>query len=263
MPLFHIAFYRFVALPDADTFAHHLRHLTCDLTGSVLVAEEGVNGVLAGPAPALDAFEAALTADARFAGMVFRRTACTTPPFARMKVHRRPEIVAVGRGGGEAMGGTAVSPEAWRDLMGRDDVVVLDNRNAFEYRLGHFKGAVDPGVHHFRDFPEYVEAHAAQWKAEGRRVAMYCTGGIRCDKTSGWMAGLGLDVLRLDGGILNYFERLPDAARDWDGECFVFDNRIALDTHLQETGTTPEDVYAGDPADAWRLARARRLDAAG
>ena len=89
---------------------------------------------------------------------------------------------------------------------------------------------------------------------------MYCTGGIRCDKTSGWMSGLGLDVLRLEGGILNYFAQVPDAERDWSGECFVFDNRIALDTHLQETATTLEEVYGDDPADAWRLARARRLD---
>jgi len=263
MPLFHIAFYRFVALPDADAFAERLRALTRELTGSVLVAEEGINGVLAGPAQALDAFELALQADPRFAGIVFRRTSCASRPFARMKVHRKQEIVAVGRAGGKAMAGTAVSPQAWRELLGRDDVVVLDNRNAFEYRLGHFRGAVDPAVNNFRDFPEYVEANAPQWRAEGRRVAMYCTGGIRCDKTSGWMADLGLEVLRLDGGILNYFARMPDAAREWSGECFVFDNRIALDTKLQETDTTLDEVYGGDPADAWRLARARRLDAEG
>lgn len=155
-----------------------------------------------------------------------------------------------------------MDPLAWRALLDRDDVVVLDNRNSFEYRLGRFRGAIDPGVRNFRDFPAYVEAHAAQWKAEGKRVAMYCTGGIRCDKTSGWMSGLGLDVLRLEGGILNYFAQVPDAERDWSGECFVFDNRIALDTHLQETETTLEQVYGDDPADAWRLARARRLDAA-
>jgi UPF0176 protein len=261
MPLCHIAFYRFVPLADPDAVAERLRSLAAGLTGSVLVATEGVNGVLAGEAAALDAFEAAFCEDLRFAGLPFRRTACATPPFARLKVHRRPEIVAVGSGGGP-VGGRAVDPTAWRDLLQQDDVVVLDNRNAFEYRLGHFRGAVDPGVHHFRDFPAYVSAHAARWREEGRRVAMYCTGGIRCDKTSGWMSSLGLDVLRLEGGILNYFERLPDAARDWQGECFVFDNRIALDTHLQETNTTLEQVYGGDPADAWRLDRARRLDAA-
>jgi len=258
MTLFHIAFYRFVPLPDAAEVAERLRGLAHGLTGSVLVAAEGVNGVLAGPAEALDAFEAAFTADPRFSGLLFRRSACTTPPFARLKVHHRAEIVAVGQGG--PVGGTAVDPLAWRALLERDDVVVLDNRNSFEYRLGRFRGAVDPGVHNFRDFPAYVAAHAEQWKAEGKRVAMYCTGGIRCDKTSGWMSDLGLDVLRLEGGILNFFAQVPDADRDWLGECFVFDNRIALDTRLQETATTLEQVYGDDPADAWRLARARRLD---
>ena len=168
MTLFHIAFYRFVPLPDAADVAERLRALAHGLTGSVLVAAEGVNGVLAGPAEALDAFEVAFTADARFDGLVFRRSACTTPPFARLKVHHRAEIVAVGQGG--PVGGTAVDPLAWRDLLERDDVVVLDNRNSFEFRLGRFRGAIDPGVRNFRDFPSYVEAHAAQWKAEGKRV---------------------------------------------------------------------------------------------
>ena len=264
-PLFHIAFYRLVPLADAAAVTDWLRALTADLTGSVLVAAEGINGVLAGPAARLDVFEAALRRDARFAGLAFRRSACTTPPFARIKVHHKPEVVAVGLDGDTTPppAGTAVSPAEWRDLLAQDDVVVLDNRNSFEFRLGHFRGAVDPGVHNFRDFPAYVSAHAAQWRAEGRRVAMYCTGGIRCDKTSGWMAGLGLDVLRLDGGILNYFAQMPEAAQEWDGECFVVDIRIALDTRLEETSTTAEQVYGDAPDEQWRLARARRLDDAG
>ena len=262
MPLFHIAFYRFVPLADPDAHAAHLRGLAAaeGLTGSVIVAHEGVNGTLAGTAPALDAFQDALQAVPAFAGLGFRRTACTTPPFARLAVHRRREIVAVGQGGGAAAG-TAVDPAAWRALLDAPDVVVLDNRNRFEWRLGRFRGAADPGVHHFRDFPDLVRRQAPQWRADGRRVAMYCTGGIRCDKTSAWMTGLGLDVLRLDGGILRYFAEVPDAHADWDGECFVFDNRVALDTRLQETATTAEQVFA-DPDDHWRLDRARRLDAA-
>lgn len=262
-PLFHISFYRFVPLPDAEAVTHWLRQLTLGLTGSVLVAEEGVNGVLAGSAAALDDFESAFTADPRFGGMAFRRTACRTAPFARIKVHHRPEIVAVGIDDAVASVTGEVSPAQWRELMSRDDVVVLDNRNHFEYRLGHFAGAVDPGVRHFRDFPAYVLAHAARWREGGKTVAMYCTGGIRCEKTSAWMSGLGLEVRQLQGGILNYFGSLPDAERDWTGECFVFDNRIAIDARLAETGTTAERVYGDDPDEAWRLARARRLDAAG
>jgi len=267
-PIFHIAFYKFVELDDVDAVVDRVRDLTRELLGSVLLAGEGINGVLAGAARQLDAFELALCEDARFAGMVFKRSACLTAPFARIKVHRRREIVAFGVDGVSGLKPSAgdkshVSPQAWRELITRNDVVLLDNRNSFEWRLGRFNKAIDPQVANFRDFAVYVQAHAPQWQAEHKRVAMYCTGGIRCEKTSAWMQGLGLEVYQLDGGILNYFQSMPDAATDWQGECFVFDNRIALDTHLQETATTAEQVYAGDPDEAWRLERAKRLDAAG
>ena len=264
-PLLHSAFYRFVQLTDLDEVACWLRNLSLNVLGSILVAPEGINGVLAGSAQALDEFERALLGDSRFAGIAFKRSFCTTPPFARMKVHCKSEIVSIGvpDAGTGCPAGTRISPQAWRQLMTQDDVVVLDNRNAFEFRLGRFKSAINPNVENFRDFPEFVRAQAPGWKAAGQRVAMYCTGGIRCEKTSAWMHGLGLDVYELDGGILNYFQALPDAQREWEGECFVFDNRIALDTQLHETSTTAEQVYADSPDDAWRLMRARRLDAAG
>ena len=271
-PLLHSAFYKFVPLADADAVVDTLRELVTALTGSILVAEEGINGVVAGPEPALSAFEQALRTDARLGGafgdIAYKRSACTTRPFWKVRVHRKREIVAFGvpgiSGAAErARPHTHVSPAQWRELLARDDVVVLDNRNSFEYRLGHFKPAIDPQVNNFRDFADYVLQHAPQWQAEGKSVAMYCTGGIRCEKTGAWMEQLGLPVYQLDGGILNYFQSLPDAAREWEGECFVFDNRIALDTHLQETATTAEQVYGDDPKDAWRLARAQRLDSAG
>jgi UPF0176 protein len=263
--LYHSAFYQFADIADVDAAVHELRRLTTGLNGSVLVAAEGINGAVAGEAPALDAFEAALLASPVFngqlAGMAFKRSACTTAPFARMKVHHKPEIVAVGVPAQPVPAGSSLGPQAWRELIARDDVVVLDNRNSFEFRLGRFKGAIDPQVANFRDFPKFIEANAPQWAAEGKRVAMYCTGGIRCEKTSGWMQGLGLQVYQLEGGILNYFRAMPDAALDWQGECFVFDNRIALDTALNETPTTLEDVYQGEPDGQWRMARARRLQA--
>lgn len=268
MALFHIAFYKFVALPDPHATAAVLRDLTDGLTGSILLAQEGINGVAAGSAPALDTFEAALRTDSRFAGafagMVFKRSACHSVPFARMKVHCKREIVAFGVPGVHPIndGGASASPQQWRELIARDDVVVIDNRNSFEYRLGKFKNAIDPQVPHFRDFPKYVEANAPDWKASGKTIAMYCTGGIRCEKSSAWMHELGLNVVQLEGGILNFFQSMPDASRDWEGECFVFDNRIALDTQLQETDTTLEQVYDGEPDGEWRIARARRLDSA-
>jgi UPF0176 protein len=268
--LLHSAFYRFVPLADPSAAADALRALARELTGSIVVAHEGVNGTVAGTPAAVAAFEAALreALDGALRGMAFKHSACTTPPFGRLKVGVKPEIVALGLPGAlpapDERDASHLSPAAWRELLARDDVVLLDNRNHFEVRLGRFRGAVDPGVHNFRDFVAWVQAHADEWRAARRPVAMYCTGGIRCDKTAPWLRDLGLEVYQLDGGILGYFQQLPDADRDWQGECFVFDNRVALDTRLRETATTAEQVFDPSHADeAWRLRRARRLDEAG
>ncbi len=270
--LLHSAFYRFTPLPDPDAAAATLRALAAGLGGSVVVAGEGVNGTVAGAPAAVAAFEAALQrADVlggALRGMAFRHSACTTAPFGRLKVTVKPEIVALGLPGPQdapdERDASHLSPRAWRALLQRDDVVLLDNRNHFEYRLGHFRGAVDPGVHNFRDFVAWVQAQAPAWRAAGRPVAMYCTGGIRCDKTAPWLRSLGLDVRQLDGGVLGYFQAIDDAERDWQGECFVFDNRVALDTGLRETATTPAQVFdPAHPDEAWRLRRARQLESGG
>ena len=259
-PVFHTAFYKFVLLDDPDAVVAQLHLLTQSLTGSILVAPEGINGMLAGPGALLDAFERALQQDEKFAGIVFKRSECKTVPFRKLKIRRKSEIVPLGMEGVDARDtGINVRPAEWRKLIAEDDVVLLDNRNSFEYKLGRFKNAVDPHVTNFRDFPKYVEAHLGEWKEQGKRVAMYCTGGIRCEKTSAWMKDSGIDVFQLEGGILNYFKEMPDAEKDWEGECFVFDNRIALDTKLRETATTLDDVYGNEPDGEWRLARARRL----
>ena len=263
--LFHIAFYQFVLIDDVDALVAHLRTLTTSLLGSILVATEGINGVVAGSATALDIFEHTLNDDVRFAAMTFKRSACVTAPFGRMKVHKKSEIVYMGVDGIDAVRKTGihVSPQQWRELIAADDVVVIDNRNSFEYRLGKFNNAIDPQVAHFRDLPAFIEANVPTWQAEGKKIAMYCTGGIRCEKTSAWMHDKGVEVYQLEGGILNYFQTMPDAEKDWQGECFVFDNRIAIDTRLQETDTTLEQVYDGEPDGEWRLQRARRLDQSG
>lgn len=268
-PLLHTAFYKFVRLPHPQEVVELLRELTSrpgsGLAGSILVASEGINGMLAGTPQAVEAIELLLLQDPRLegklSGMVFKRSECTTTPFHKMKVHHKAEIVPLGISGVDAtcQTGINVSPKDWRELIGQDDVVLLDNRNSFEYALGRFNNAIDPQVENFRDFPRYVLAHAQEWKAQGKRVAMYCTGGIRCEKTSAWMLDLGISVYQLEGGILNYFAQMPDAEKDWQGECFVFDNRVTLDTHLRETATSLEDVYTGTPAGTWRLARAKRL----
>jgi len=264
-PIFHIAFYRFATLEDPDGVIARLRALTKDLLGSILVAAEGINGMVAGSERQLDTFQEALQGDpvfaGKFAGIIFKRSPCKTAPFGKMKVYRKPEIVPLGIAGVDGtQTGTNVSPAEWRKLIAADDVVLLDNRNSFEYRLGRFRNAIDPHVTNFRDFPNYVKEHAPAWQAEGKRVAMYCTGGIRCEKTSAWMRDMNIPVFQLEGGILNYFLQMPDAEKDWEGECFVFDNRVALDTKLQETETSVEDVYAGEPDGEWRLNRAKELE---
>lgn len=270
-PWLHSSFYRFSPLADPPAAAARLRVLAQGLLGSVVLAPEGISGALAGSAADIAAFEAALGASGLVGErtMVFKRSVCRSPPFGRLKISVKPEIVALALPGADTLpppdehDDSHLSPAAWREWMRRDDVVLLDNRNHFEWRLGRFRGAVDPGVHNFRDFVAYVEAQAPRWRAEHKTVAMYCTGGVRCDKTAPWMRSLGLPVVQLDGGILNFLQSLPDAARDWEGGCYVFDKRNALDASLQETGTSAEAVF--DPAlpdEAWRLARARRLDEA-
>lgn len=261
MAFVHSSFYRFTPMPDPTGFAEQLRQRGAELSlgGVVLVAEEGISAAIAGEAQAVQAFESELQAQPGLAGLHFKHNACERRPFSRLKVSVKREIVAFGVPGvsGDATD-THVSPQRWRELLADPDTVVLDNRNSFEFKLGRFRGAIDPGVAHFRDFPAYVEAHRDEW--QGKTVAMYCTGGIRCEKTAAWMQARGLKVAQLDGGILNYLEAFPgDAARDWQGECYVFDKRIAIDAAGRETGTTAEDVFT-DPADAWRLARAKRLD---
>lgn len=265
--LVHGAFYRFVRLADPEAVAQVLRELTGELRGSVLVAEEGVNGTVAGPPAAVDAFEAALRQDSRlhglFTGIRLQRTPGGPSPFGRMKVHRRAEILALGVEGIDAVGhaGRLLSPDEWETALQRPGLVLIDNRNSFEVRLGRFKGAIDPGVNNFRDFPRFIEQHAAQWREQGTPVAMYCTGGIRCEKTAAWMAGMGIEVLQLQGGILNYLATAPEPGRWWQGECYVFDNRLSLDARLQPAGTPAEAIFGEHPEEQWRLQRARRLQA--
>ncbi len=268
--LLHSAFYRFVPLANPAAVVDALRGLAQGLQGSIVVAAEGLSGAVAGAPAAMLAFEAALQQpgllDGALLGMVFKHSGCDTPPFGRLKVNVKPEIVALGLPDAHTLpppdenDASHLAPPAWRALLARVDPVLLDNRNHFEYRLGHFRGAVDPQVHNFRDFVAYVQRQAPVWRAAGRPVAMYCTGGIRCDKTAPWLRSLGLQVWQLEGGILNYCQQTADAGHDWLGECFVFDKRIALNSQLQPTGTTAEQVFdAQQPDEAWRLQRARRL----
>lgn len=269
---------------DPPAAARALRSLAQagGLLGAVTLAPEGISGAVAGSATAVAAFEDALRRGRpapdgwpALPGLAFKHSACgdgLPAPFGRLQVGVKPELVALGLGragqglpAADERDASHLDPLAWRAwLRQRTDAVLLDNRNHFEWRLGRFKGAADPQVDHFSGFVDTVRAQAPQWRAAGRPVAMYCTGGIRCDKTAPWLRSLGLQVLQLQGGVLAYFEALQaaglDPAEDWQGSCFVFDRRLALDTQLQPAGLSADQVFDPQrPDEAWRLARARQL----
>lgn len=256
----HASFYQFVpvAKPQVVADAVHELCTRLELLGHVLVAAEGINGMVAGTADAVTEFVAQLQSDAvndgGFADLVAKRTDCDRPPFKKLKVKVKEEIVPLGVTGFDPtkrladIAAADVPPQEWREFIARDDVVLIDNRNSFEYQVGRFRGAVDPEVTDFRDFADYVRGHADEWKASGTTVAMYCTGGIRCEKSSAWMQDLGLEVRQLQGGIINYFQQVPDADADWDGECFVFDDRVTLNTRCEDMGRTFKDIPGQFPA---------------
>ena len=233
------AFYRFVHLERLEALRSRFEVLAAGLglKGTILVAEEGINGGLCGAREALDAFMAALCEDQRFAGMPVRhsKAAPGNPVFQRLKVRIKPEIVSLGRPEADPLKATGqrVAPADWNALLDRSDVQVVDVRNAYETALGGFPRALDPDTERFRDFPAFVEA--ALSPDAHREVALYCTGGIRCEKASAYLLGLGFErVHQLDGGILGYLASVPAEESRWRGDCFVFDQRVALDGGLRE-----------------------------
>jgi UPF0176 protein len=226
----HDSFYRFVVLGDPHAVAETINEwcVASDVLGTVLVASEGINAMLCGSAENMAAVRGHFAADPRFAGLFIKTTSCSENVFSRRKVKVKPELVPLRIDGIDATkgGGRAVKPAEWQTLLDRDDVVILDNRNSFEYGVGHFRNALDPGVGDYVNFSAYVDAHLPEW--EGKTIAMYCTGGIRCEKTAAWLDTRGIEVLHLEGGIVNFFQRAHEPTRDYVGDCFVFDTRRSI-----------------------------------
>lgn len=237
------ALYRFVALPDCRAIQAPLRAL-CDrlgVTGTLLLAPEGINGTVAGTAEAvsalLDELRDGPLFGGRLSGLAAKLSNADAPPFRRLKVRLKREIVTLGDPAADPTIRTAarVSPADWNALISRDDVVVVDVRNGFEVAMGTFHGAVDPKTKSFGDFKAFAAKALADRKE--RTVAMFCTGGIRCEKASAHLIAQGFsDVRQLDGGILSYLETVPPQDSLWRGACFVFDERVALGHGLRETG---------------------------
>jgi UPF0176 protein len=245
MPYKVAAFYQFAALPDFRELRAPLRAICAglELKGSVLLAEEGINGTLAGTADAIGHFITQLRGAALFCGrfdnLELKFSQASTMPFQRLKVRLKKEIVTLGASGLDParQAGIYVEPADWNALIAAPDTLVLDTRNAFEVAMGTFEGAVDPGIDSFGQFPDFVARHLDP--ARHRRVAMFCTGGIRCEKASAYLLARGFpEVYHLKGGILGYLEGVPELESRWRGECFVFDDRVALRHGLQERPMT-------------------------
>jgi UPF0176 protein len=224
------AFYRFAPL-DPTARRAPLVDLCAALgiRGTILLAPEGVNGTIAGPRAALEDVLAHIRTWPGFEPLEAKWSSAPAMPFGKLKVRLKREIVSLGQPQADPARavGTYVAPADWNALIGREDVVLIDTRNAYEVAVGSFPGAVDPGTRSFRAFPEWWHANADRFR--GKRVAMFCTGGIRCEKATSWLLGQGLDeVLHLQGGILKYLEEVPPERSLWQGECFVFDGRVAL-----------------------------------
>jgi UPF0176 protein len=235
------AFYQFLPLPDFENLREPLRNMcvALDVRGIVLLAAEGINGTVAGRDASIDALMNQLQNGALFDGRLnnleLKFSTAAEMPFNRMKVRLKKEIVRLGdpETDPNAKVGTYVDAADWNALIAQDDVLLLDTRNAFEVEMGTFEGAVDPKITRFGEFPEY--ASRALDAKKHKKVAMFCTGGIRCEKASSYLLSQGFEeVYHLKGGILKYLEDIPEAQSLWRGECFVFDQRIALGHGLSE-----------------------------
>lgn len=229
------AVYKFVKLEDCAELRAPLQAQceTLGITGTLLLAAEGINGTIAGTRSGIDQILAYLRSDPRLADLPHKESSAELPPFYRMKVKLKKEIVTMGVPGIDPTDrvGQYVKPEDWNDLISDPDVLLVDTRNDYEVDVGTFKGAVDPRITTFREFPEYVKTHFDPDKQP--RVAMFCTGGIRCEKASAYMLQQGFpEVYHLQGGILKYLEHVPAEESLWQGECFVFDQRVAVGQNL-------------------------------
>ncbi|MBW4581610.1 MAG: rhodanese-related sulfurtransferase [Tildeniella nuda ZEHNDER 1965/U140] len=231
--------YKFVRLPDAAMMQPILLS-QCQqqgVKGTILLAEEGINGTIAGSRMAIDAVLSFLRADPRLADLEHKESFADVQPFDRLKVRLKAEIVTIGvpEADPNMQVGTYVDPEEWNTLIADPDVTVIDTRNAYEVSIGSFQGAENPQTRSFRQFPEYVRTHLDP--AQHKKVALFCTGGIRCEKASALMLAQGFEeVYHLKGGILKYLEAVPIDESLWEGECFVFDQRVAVQ-HGLEPGT--------------------------
>lgn len=225
------ALYHFTRFDDPAALREPLLSLCIaqGVRGSLLLAKEGVNGTIAGPREGIDAVLAALRALPGCAALEHKESYADKMPFRRVKIKLKREIVTMGQPDVDPLArvGSYVAPQDWNALINEPDVVLIDTRNDYEVGIGTFEGAIDPDIRSFREFPKWWEDHRDAFR--GKRVAMFCTGGIRCEKSTNYLLGQGVnEVFHLKGGILKYLEDVPAEASQWNGECYVFDGRVSV-----------------------------------
>lgn len=230
------AFYKFVSLENFETLRIPLlvKMQENNIKGTIILALEGINGSFAGTRNDMDTFYQYIREDSRLADLNFKETFDKENPFEKSKVKLRKEIVTLGINNTDPLksAGTYLSPEEWNELIQDPDVLLIDTRNDYEFELGTFQNATNPNTENFRNFPEYVLEHLIDQK--DKKIAMFCTGGIRCEKSTAYLTDLGFPkVYHLQDGILNYIEKMPKEESLWSGQCFVFDNRVAVDENLE------------------------------
>jgi len=230
------ALYQFIAVPNYEALRIPLVAFCKKqgVRGTLLLAEEGINGTIAGPREGIDAVVEYLKESGPFYNLEYKESKAQTLPFLRMKVKLKKEIVTLGAPAADPtqMVGAYVNPSDWNALISRSDVLTIDTRNNYEVMIGAFKGAVNPKTTTFKDFTTYTEENLMQYK--NKPVAMYCTGGIRCERSTAYLKALGFkEVYHLKGGILKYLEEVPEEKSLWEGECFVFDQRVSVKHGLE------------------------------
>ncbi|SES94114.1 oxygen-dependent tRNA uridine(34) hydroxylase TrhO [Thalassotalea agarivorans] len=231
------ALYKFVRLENFADLKDPLLNcmLANDVKGTLLLANEGINGTIAGPQAGIDAVLEHLHRDERLNPIVFKNSYANENPFQRSKVKLKKEIVTMGVEGIDPTNvvGTYVKPQDWNALISDPDVVLVDTRNDYEVEIGTFQNAIDPNTTTFREFPDYVAKNLD--KNKHKKVAMFCTGGIRCEKSTAYMKEQGFEeVYHLEGGILKYLEEVPQEESMWEGDCFVFDGRVSVGHGLEQ-----------------------------
>lgn len=230
------ALYKFTPLPDYKELQKKLLEIgkNVALKGSLLLAEEGINGTVAGKAESIEALKNFLKKDPRFDGLEYKESFASTNPFYRYKVRLKKEIVTLGVPNADPNSkvGTYTRPQNWNTLLSDPDVIVIDTRNDYEVKMGTFKGALNPNTQSFREFPQFIRKTFKEKTPP--KVALFCTGGIRCEKATSFLLHEGFrEVYHLKGGILKYLETIPSTESLWEGECFVFDQRVGLKHNLE------------------------------